>query len=383
MNKLVVLSFAVLGMCGRAMSYDAIQSPLFERFQKWVDEYKIEVRDNEHFRKIFIKWEDNHNYIEKINAQNLTYTLDHNQFSGMDSEEFSQYLGYSNADGMLGRKFNPDKIKKTVDTTKCLYNCVNHHKEVSTLKTIECVTGCLDSDKLMVESLPDSIDWSTKGAVTPVKNQGQCGSCWSFSTTGALEGAFYLKTGTLDSFSEQQLVDCDNRQNKENKGKDMGCNGGLMDNAFSWIERNNGLCTESSYPYESGTTKTGGSCKTTCEVVPGSKITSFTDVTPKSDSDMMAALSQQPVSIAIQADQKDFQLYKSGVFTGSCGTGLDHGVLAVGYGKSHDGIDFYKVKNSWGTTWGDNGYILLGRGDEFNKGSGQCGMLLSASYPEV
>jgi C1A family cysteine protease len=383
MNKLVVLSFAVLGMCGGVMSYDAIQSPLFERFQKWVDEYKIEVRDNEHFRKIFIKWEDNHNYIEKINAQNLTYTLDHNQFSGMDSEEFSQYLGYSNADGMLGRKFNPDKIKKTVDTTKCLYNCVNHHKEVSTLKTIECVTGCLDSDKLMVESLPDSIDWSTKGAVTPVKNQGQCGSCWSFSTTGALEGAFYLKTGTLDSFSEQQLVDCDNRQNKENKGKDMGCNGGLMDNAFSWIERNNGLCTESSYPYESGTTKTGGSCKTTCEVVPGSKITNFIDVTPKSDNDMMAALSQQPVSIAIQADQKDFQLYKSGVFTGSCGTGLDHGVLAVGYGKSHDGIDFYKVKNSWGTTWGDNGYILLGRGDEFNKGSGQCGMLLSASYPEV
>ena len=97
---------------------------------------------------------------------------------------------------------------------------------------------------------------------------------------------------------------------------------------------------------------------------------------------MMTALSKQPVSIAIEADQKDFQLYKSGVFTGSCGTNLDHGVLAVGYG-SLDGQDFYKVKNSWGTTWGADGYILLGRGDEFNKGQGQCGMLLQASYPEV
>ena len=96
---------------------------------------------------------------------------------------------------------------------------------------------------------------------------------------------------------------------------------------------------------------------------------------------MMEALAGQPVAIAIQADQKDFQLYKSGVFTGSCGTRLDHGVLAVGYG-SLDGEDYYKVKNSWGTTWGDNGYILLGRGSSYNRGKGQCGMLMSASFPE-
>ena len=380
MNKLILLSMALVGMVCGVNGYDKIQSPLYERYQKWVDEYKINVRDNEHFRSMFDKWLENHKYIEEVNARNLTYSLDHNQFSGMDTDEFNQYLGYSNQAGVLGRKFNPEKIKKTFDTTKCLYNCVKHHKDVSSLKTVECVTGCLDSDTLLVEALPDSVDWVSKGAVTPVKNQGQCGSCWSFSTTGSLEGAFYLKTGTLDSFSEQQLVDCDNRKNG---GKDMGCNGGLMDNAFSWIEKNKGLCTEDSYPYESGTTTTAGSCQTSCDVVSGSDITSFTDVTPKSDEAMMTALSQQPVSIAIEADQKDFQLYKSGVFTGSCGTNLDHGVLAVGYGTSEDGTDFYKVKNSWGTTWGDVGYILLGRGDDFNKGSGQCGMLLQASYPEV
>jgi len=383
MNKLIVLSVAFVGMVCGVNGYDKIQSPLFERYQSWVDEYKIEVHDNEHFRGMFDKWLENHKYIEEVNARNLTYSLGHNQFSGMDTQEFNQYLGYSNQDGLLGRKFNPEKIKKTFDTTRCLYSCVKHNKEVSTLKTVECVTGCLDSDLLTVGSLPDGVDWVTNGAVTAVKNQGQCGSCWSFSTTGALEGAFYLKTGSLDSFSEQQLVDCDTRQNKENKGKDMGCNGGLMDNAFSWIQKNKGLCTEASYPYESGTTKTPGSCQTSCDVVSGSEITSFTDVTPNSDEAMMTALSQQPVSIAIEADQKDFQLYKTGVFTGSCGTNLDHGVLAVGYGTSEDGTDFYKVKNSWGTTWGDDGYILLGRGDDFNKGSGQCGMLLSASYPEV
>ena len=223
------------------------------------------------------------------------------------------------------------------------------------------------------------MNWVDQGAVTPVKNQGQCGSCWSFSTTGALEGAYYITNGNLESFSEQQLVDCDNRKNG---GKDMGCNGGLMDSAFTWIEKNDGLCTESSYPYTSGTTKTAGSCTTSCSVVDGSDVMSFVDVDASSDDAMMAALAQQPVSIAIEADQKDFQLYASGVFTGSCGTNLDHGVLAVGYG-SLDGQDYYLVKNSWGETWGSSGYIMLGRGDEFNSGNGQCGMLMQASYPLV
>ena len=356
-----------------------VNATIVERFENWVKVFKQEFRNTEHREGVMRKWIENDKFIDETNAKNLTYTLGHNQFSGMDSDEFNQYLGFSNQEGVLGRKFNPENFKRKIDKTKCLYDCVKHHKEMSTLKTIECVTGCLDSDDLTTVSVPDKVDWVTAGAVTPVKNQGQCGSCWSFSTTGALEGAFFIKTGTLDSFSEQQLVDCDTRKNG---GKDMGCNGGLMDNAFSWIEKNGGLCTEAEYPYKSGTTKTGGSCDTSCEVVKGSDIKDFVDVTPNSDDAMMTALVQQPIAIAIQADQKSFQLYKSGVFTDSCGTGLDHGVLAVGYGTM-SGKDYYRVKNSWGETWGDSGYIYLGRGSEFNKGKGQCGMLMQASYPEL
>jgi len=217
------------------------------------------------------------------------------------------------------------------------------------------------------------------GAVTGVKDQGQCGSCWSFSTTGALEGAYEIKYGTLNSYSEQNLVD---RDNKQNGGKDSGCNGGLMDYAFSWTQKNGGICTEAAYPYTSGTTKTAGTCQQSkCTKDPKVAPKSFTDVAKNSDSALMSAIAKQPVSIAIEADQQAFQLYKSGVFTAACGTNLDHGVLAVGYG-TQSGQDYYKVKNSWGTSWGMNGYILLARG--VSQTQGQCGILSGPpSYPNL
>jgi len=367
-----------------AAYFSTTSASLLERFEDWVKEHNIIHKDDVHREQIFNTWTTNDKYIDDMNSRNLTYTLGHNQFSGMSSDEFNNFMGFQ----FNLEKIDPSKIeskihhvKTKLHEIKCLKDCVDNYDTSNKLDTVTCVTSCIQDakDELSLTTVPESIDWVKNGAVTPVKNQGQCGSCWSFSTTGALEGAYYIKNGVLDSFSEQQLVDCDTRKNG---GKDMGCNGGLMDNAFSWIEKNGGLCTEEDYAYTSGTTKTAGTCDTSCTVVTGSEIISYTDVKANSDNDMMSALAQQPVSIAIQADQKDFQLYKSGVFTGSCGTKLDHGVLVVGYG-SLDGEDYYRVKNSWGTTWGDNGYIYLGRGDKFNNCSGQCGMLMQASYPTV
>jgi len=224
--------------------------------------------------------------------------------------------------------------------------------------------------------LKTEVNWVTAGAVTGVKDQGYCGSCWSFSTTGAIEGAYYNKYNTLTSFSEQYLVSCDNRKNG---GTDMGCNGGLMDSAFEWSE-DHGVVTEASYPYTSGAEGENGDCLSTGTKVANAAPKSYTDVTPKSDSAMMSALNQQPVAIAIEADQVAFQLYSSGVFTADCGDSLDHGVLAVGYGTL-DGTDYYLVKNSWGTSWGDNGYIYLERG--VSQKTGQCGLLSEPSYPNV
>jgi C1A family cysteine protease len=219
------------------------------------------------------------------------------------------------------------------------------------------------------KALPSSVDWTKKGAVTAVKDQGQCGSCWAFSTTGSVEGAWFLKNRTLVSLSEQQLVDCSVPQGNQ------GCNGGLMDYGFQYIIDNKGLTSEALYPY----TATGPNTCINRSVV--SKISEYKDVPANSETALMSAISQQPVSVAVEADQSSFQFYSSGVLTKACGTNLDHGVLAVGYGTV-GGQDYYLVKNSWGTDWGAKGYIMLGRGTSFGA-AGQCGIQMAASYPVV
>lgn len=279
------------------------------------------------------------NNIAKIHLHNLgneTWTMGVNKFADLTADEFAaRYTG-----GLLAPKRRSLRSKSSFAT------------ENST-------------------ALPSSVDWSTKGAVTPIKNQEQCGSCWAFSTTGSVEGAWFISKGSLVSLSEQQLVDCSGPEGNQ------GCNGGLMDQAFQYIIDNKGITTEADYPY----TAADGTCQAKGKPV-AATLSGFKDVPTGSETALLTAIAQQPVSVAVEADQNVFQFYSGGVMTATCGTNLDHGVLAVGYGTDPTQGDFYKVKNSWGADWGEKGYIRLGRGAKFNP-SGQCGIQSMPSYPVV
>jgi len=224
-----------------------------------------------------------------------------------------------------------------------------------------------------VADIPTAVDWRnhTPAIVTPIKNQGSCGSCWSFSATGSTEGQYALaKKAVAVGLSEQNLVDCSKKEGN------LGCNGGLMDQAFEYIIKNDGIDTEASYPY---TAKTGRTCQYSASKI-GATLSSYKDVAKGSEADLTNAVATVgPVSVAIDASHNSFQFYRSGVYNeAKCSTTqLDHGVLAVGYGVS-DSTPYYLVKNSWGTSWGQEGYIWMSR-----NGKNQCGIATSASYPIV
>jgi C1A family cysteine protease len=213
---------------------------------------------------------------------------------------------------------------------------------------------------------PESIDWRTKGAVTTVKDQGQCGSCWAFSATGAMEGAWAIQKGELLNLSEQELVDCAGLKYGSN-----GCNGGQMDGAFQFIIEN-GQCSDVSYPY----TATDTNCQICSSLVHASFCS---NVAPNDQVSLKTAVAQQPVAVAIEADTRYFQFYQNGILTSSdCGMELDHGVLIVGYGEEK-GQKYWIVKNSWGTTWGEDGYVRIAR-SENEKDSGICGIAMEPSF---
>jgi KDEL-tailed cysteine endopeptidase len=307
-------------------------SPLAPSFDAWSAHHgKVYAPTERDYRNTV--YNTNVAHILAHNAGNSSWTMAVNKFADLTADEFAaKYTG-----GLLRKRPSAAKHLRFQNTT----------------------------------ALPTSVDWEAKGAVTPVKNQEQCGSCWAFSTTGSVEGAWFLSNGTLPSLSEQQLVDCSVPEGNQ------GCNGGLMDQAFQYIIDNKGITTEDAYAY----TATGpNTCESTGKPV-AATLSGFKDVAVGSDTALLTAIAQQPVSVAVEADQSVFQFYSGGVMDSACGTALDHGVLAVGYGTD-GGKDYYKVKNSWGADWGMKGYILLGRGAKFNP-NGQCGIQMAASYPVV
>ncbi|CEO98669.1 unnamed protein product (mitochondrion) [Plasmodiophora brassicae] len=333
MSSVASLLAVLLGLLGCVVAFRptvVTDDPHQSLFEEWRNTFKKEYHTFEeyaHRMKVFLQ---NHRHIESHNAAGHSYTLRANHFADLTHDEFKARYN-------LGKPILKKTSAKTVD-----------------------LSGQIN--------VPESQDWTEKGAVTPVKDQGQCGSCWSFSTTGATEGANYIKHKKLVSLSEQQLVDCSGPEG------DHGCDGGLMDFGFEYIIKEGGICTEASYPYEAqDDTCRADKCT---DVV---KVSSFVDVDQYNERALKAAVAQQPVAVAIEADQLSFQFYDSGVMTGECGTSLDHGVLVVGYGEDN-GVKYWKIKNSWGDSWGEDGYIRIERSE--SKGlPGQCGVAMQPSYP--
>ncbi|XP_031259300.1 cysteine proteinase RD21A-like [Pistacia vera] len=285
--------------------------------------------------KRFEIFKDNLRFIDEHNSENRTYKVGLNRFADLTNEEYrSKYLGARTG-------FRKNSLKSKVSD--------RYQPRVG-------------------EELPDSVDWRKKGAVVEVKDQGSCGSCWAFSTIAAVEGINKIVTGDLISLSEQELVDCDTSYNE-------GCNGGLMDYAFEFIINNGGIDTEEDYPYMA----VDGRCDTYRKNAKVVTIDNYEDVPENNEKALQKAVANQPVSVAIEAGGREFQFYDSGVFSGRCGTALDHGVTAVGYGTDN-GVDYWLVKNSWGKSWGESGYIKMER-NLLGTATGKCGIAVEASYP--
>lgn len=329
MKGFVLLALVAVGF---ALPLDSELNSQWDAFKTYHGK-KYEASEDGLRRLIFeenLKRVAMHNLEESMGKH--TYTLAMNQFADLSGEEFAKIV---------------------------LGSCIMPKRNI---------TGAtfLKSEYI---SVPTSVDWRDKNLVTPVKDQKQCGSCWAFSTTGSLEGQHSKKTGKLVSLSEQQLVDCSGRFGN------MGCNGGLMDNAFKYIKANGGIDTEDSYPYEAR----DGKCRFNPANV-AATVAGFTDIPEGDEESLTQALAEVgPISVAIDASHFSFQLYHQGVYyeRRCSSTRLDHGVLAVGYG-TENGEDFYLVKNSWNTSWGQKGYIKMARNRKNN-----CGIATSASYPLV
>jgi len=282
-------------------------------FAAYCEEFGKVYGDQEVFFKRYAAFKANVEYINHRNTENITFTLGMNQFTDLTFDEY-----------------------------------------VSMLNRPTSNRAPIDEEYVDISTLPNDVDWRTKGAVQKVKDQGQCGSCWAFSATAATESITFIKSSTLPDLSEQQLVDCCHA------GGSQGCSGGMETDALLWIAQH-GQCSEAAYPYRAR----DGQCKTCTTVAKLTGAKRFSG-----EPALASNLVNQPCTVAVDAASPDWQSYSGGIYNGRCGKNLDHAILAVGYTDQ-----YWIVKNSWSTKWGAQGYIYLARGKNI------CGVAAEPSYP--
>lgn len=319
-----------------------------DRFHRWMEKHDKSYPTVDEKLRRFEVYRRNVEHIEATNRDGgLSYTLGENQFTDLTSEEFlAMYTGRFVVPGETGEVEDGEMVI----TTRAGDVAEGHTVHGNNLSAV-----------------PESVDWRAMGAVTPVKNQGQCGSCWAFAAVAAVESAHRIKTGELVSLSEQELVDCGN----------FGCSMGIANGAFTWIRKNGGITTEADYPY----TGKKGTCDANKLQHHTVTVRDYRPVLRNNEQKLMEAVAQQPVTVAIEASE-GFQGYRGGVFSGPCGFKHNHIVTIVGYGKdAATGKKYWIVKNSYGQAWGMGGYILMERGIADPRGL--CNINFYPTYPTM
>lgn len=383
---------------------------IMAEFESWIDKFEKKYNSLTEKGERLLVWLENHALIESHNSKGASFTVAHNEYSDLTFSEFQQ-------------RFN---LHVKADIRKTRFNFKDAKKAAQ-----QKLRGSDAEDTSISRKLQDKegLDWASQGLVGPIRNQGLCGACWAFSAVGSIESAMAIgkykkmtpgereedwdivnaqdgwvseQLGLVIPLSEQNLIDCDvmNQQ---------GCDGGLMITDFDEEEGKSGVCSENDYPY----VQAQGTCSSSmCTPVPGSKIKDHVDIEPRKTANLVEALKENPVTAAMVASDHMFQFYSSGIYSvkdcgkvtkeegdedceilyenqDTCLPDVNHGVLVVGYGTddsaSGDVKDFFKVKNSWGDSWGEGGYFRIARYDEDptdpKTNWGECAILSILSYP--
>jgi C1A family cysteine protease len=320
-----VLLFVALSALSVATAAPYVEAEYQYMFTKWMTQNEKHYEIEDFFNRYSV-FKDNLNFINEHNAQNHSYTVGLNEFADLTSEEFGK--------------------RNTLDSASSPSPSALPHESKKNFKA------------------PSSVDWRSKSVVVVVKNQGSCGSCYAFSSVSTMETGWAIHHGTLYGLSEQHLVDCSQVAPYNN----LGCQGGSPEGAYGYAHVK-GIANQATYPY----TGVVGACRNVA--VSPVKITGFRAIGANNEAAMLEAVAAQSILVEIEADKQVFQFYTGGVFDNTgCGTTLDHGVVIVGYGTD-GGKNYWIVRNSWGGTWGEKGYIRIVRGKNM------CGINNAPYYP--